>query len=119
MKPITRAFHIAGVQFRDLTGFPTNLPASSPAKLVHDVSNPHDSFAVQVHLADYFIGYIPRQELAALHHAANKHIPIRCEVTYFPMNKVYEQFSARLFVPTSANVDVVKLEITPLTNTSL
>lgn len=104
MKPLTKTFHIAGVAYRDLTGFPVSLPANSPATLVHDTFNTHDPLAVKVEIADYWIGYIPRQELAHLHLAAQQGVPVRCEVTFFPSKPPYEQFSARLYIPHDADV---------------
>lgn len=99
MISIGKPFKIAGTQYQDLRGFPQSLPHNKDVSLRHNPNNPFDKFAIECRVSGYLIGYIPKTELALLHHLAKVTEPIVVITTYDPSLEPYNMFTAQILVP--------------------
>lgn len=109
MKPLSKPFAIAGVQFQN---FPTDIfrGPSSVVQLIHNPANRFDPFAVEVHIDGIMIGHVPRSELAMLHHLARLEVPVALHVLkYDPNEPPYKQFLAQIFADEGYNLVVGKV----------
>lgn len=55
-------YQIVGMKFRDAVQFTKSLPDGEALKLIREVGNAHDRYAVQVWARDKWIGYVSGKE---------------------------------------------------------
>jgi len=73
-------FSIAGFQYYDGPALAPRLKPDAQLKLTREPGNPHDPFAVEIHLGQAKLGYVPRSDNKAISRLLEQGARLECIV---------------------------------------
>lgn len=109
MKPLSKPFYLAGVQYADAARVPSLKP-DAYLTIRHIPANAFDPFALEVWYGEFRLGHIPRTDQAAwfYHMMSNVNVQLRCH-GYDRSKPPYEQIKVQFECAEMYVTTVVKI----------
>lgn len=108
MKPLSKPFYIAGVQYSDAHTLAVLQPDES-ITITHNPNNEYDPFALEARIGNVKIGHIPRAEQTAWFYHTSHNVDVICKLLAFDTTKPpYERIRAQFVCSDSYVTTVTK-----------